>query len=67
VLRVVGDVVPARAAVYLRSGAIDEFGMFRNDGCEKSIEKQEKLSHCKSPTTNSARTAVELNPGIWLK
>jgi hypothetical protein len=59
--------MPARAAVYLGSGAIDEFGMLRNDGCERRTEKQENLSQCKSPTTNSAWTAVELNPGFWLK
>lgn len=59
--------MPVRVAVYLGSGAIDEFGMFRNDGCEKSTEKQEDLSHLKSATTNSAWTAVELNLGMWLK
>jgi hypothetical protein len=53
--------------VYLGSGAIDEFGMLMNDGCERSTEKQENLSHCKSSITNSAWTAVELNLDIRLK
>jgi hypothetical protein len=35
--------MPARAAVYFGSGTIDEFGMLRNDGCERSTEKQENL------------------------